>query len=241
MKRTAHFDPSIEISHYSGLAGERYYAYQSRDAEAMTTLVARKFSGDVRTSDFVVDFGCGGGYLLKTLSCRQRFGIEINPAARRVAEANGLTCFESLDEISDCTMDVAIAHHSIEHVASPLHILRVLRSKLRPGGALLIVLPIDDWRTQRGYDPGDLNHHLYGWTPLTLGNLLVEAGFDASTLAMTIGVNGWFRVFPRLYPILPRPVSDLVLRLWASIRRTREIRAVIRNPSFDPRHQGPRE
>jgi len=241
MRRTADCDPPIEIAHYSGLAGERYYAYQSRDADVMTRLVARKFSGNVCASDSVIDFGCGGGYLLKALSCGQRFGVEVNPAARRVAEANGLTCFESLDQVNDYTMDIAIAHHSLEHVASPLYILRTLRSKLRPGGALLIVLPIDDWRTQRGYDPNDPNHHLYAWTPLILGNLLAEAGFDVSTLVMTIGVNGWFRVFPRFYPRLPEPVCDLVLRLWASVRRTREIRAVIRNRRFDPGHQGDRE
>jgi SAM-dependent methyltransferase len=216
------------LGHYSGAAGERYYEYQSRDANAMATFVAGKFSRHVRPSDVVLDFGCGGGSMLKELACAERFGVEINPIARRVAQANGLTCVESLTQVPDYTIDVAIAHHSLEHVGSPLETLNELRYKLKDGGVLLMVVPIDDWRTQRSYDPNDPNHHLYTWTPLLLGNLLADAGFDVSTLAMTIGVNGWFRVFPRLQMSLPRFVCDRLLRLWAAIRRTREVQAVIR-------------
>jgi SAM-dependent methyltransferase len=237
MTTPSNCDRSIEVSHYSGLAGERYYTYQSRDAEVMAKHIGRKFSRDVCASDVVIDFGCGGGFLLGALSCAQRLGIEINPAARRAAEANGLTCFESLDEIQDCTADVAIAHHSLEHVVSPLRVLCDLQSKLKPGGVLIVVVPIDDWRTQKRYDPNDPNHHLYTWTPLTLGNLLAEAGFDMSTLAITLGVNGWFRAFPKLYRRLPGPFGNLLLRLWASIRRTREIRAVIRTRFLDVEHK----
>lgn len=218
----------IQIGHYYGAAGERYFDYQSRDADVMATHLAAKFSRHIRGSDVVVDFGCGSGSLLKRLLCTQRFGVEINPAARRVAQANGIACFESLDQVQDHTVDVAIAHHSLEHVASPLGILIDLRSKLKPGGTLLLVVPIDDWRTQKHYDQNDPNHHLYTWTPLLLGTLLEEAGFDVSTLVMSIGANGWFAVFPKLYVRLPQSLCGPLLRLWAFVRKTREIRAVIR-------------
>ena len=49
---------------------------------------------------------------------------------------------------------------------------------LKPGGLLVLYVPVDDWRLrrQRRVDP-DVNHHLYTWTPLLLANLLREAGF----------------------------------------------------------------
>jgi len=231
MVRATHGERAAAIRHYSGAAGERYYAYQSRDVELMAEHVAGKFSPFVRETDVVVDFGCGGGTLLRTLRCSRRIGVEINPAARHVAEKSGLACFGSLSEIPDATVDVAISHHSLEHVASPLRALIELQSKLKPRGVLLVVVPIDDWRVQSRYDRGDPNHHLYTWTPLLLGNLLDEAGFDVSTLATTIGVNGWFGMFPRLQAKLPKSVARMLLRIWASIRKTREIRAMVRTPA----------
>lgn len=223
----------LEIGHYSGAPGRRYFRYQSRNAALMAAHVAAKFSRYVRPSDTVVDFGCGGGYVLSALSCTRRLGVEINPAARKAAQANGVTCCESLDGIDDSIADVAIAHHSLEHVACPLEVLVDLRCKLKPAGLLVLVAPIDDWRVQRDYERNNLNHHLYTWTPLLLGNLLAEAGFDITTLGMSIGVNGWFGTFPKVCPVLPRALSGLLLAMWARIRKTREIRAVIRTHPAD--------
>jgi hypothetical protein len=46
------------------------------------------------------------------------------------------------------------------------------------GGRLVLCVPIDDWRAQKTYNPNDIHHHLYTWTPLLLGNLLLEAGYS---------------------------------------------------------------
>jgi SAM-dependent methyltransferase len=226
-QRTKQYTPSA-INHYRGEAGARYFLYQSRFADVVAQLSARKFAKYIRPSDVVLDFGCGGGFLLSLLNCTRRLGIEINPIARRTAEANGLTCFETLDEIGDQTLDVAISHHSLEHVPSPLFILAELQLKLKPGGLLLLIVPIDDWRTQKRYDPSEINHHLYTWTPLLLGHLLSEAGFDTKTLSTAIGTNGWFHGFPKYYGKLPQPFFDLLSRFWCTLRRTREIYAIVR-------------
>ncbi len=216
------------LAHYRGPAGERYYSYQSQFAAITAQLSARKFVKHIRPSDVVLDFGCGGGFVLSAITCNRRFGIEVNPVAREIAETNGLTCFETLDQIADQTIDVVISHHSLEHVPSPLIILQQLQSKLKPGGLLLLVVPIDDWRTQKQYDPSEINHHLYTWTPLLLGHLLSEAGFDTENLSTTIGTNGWFRGFPRFYGKIPQPIFDLLSRVWCILRRTREVYAVVR-------------
>ena len=41
----------------------------------------------------VLDFGCGGGYLLHNLTCAEKAGIEVNPAAIEDARAKGLTIY----------------------------------------------------------------------------------------------------------------------------------------------------
>jgi len=223
--------PDIEIDHYLGIAGADYFNYQSRFGALLGSFIANKFASLVTKSDVVLDFGCGGGFVLKALECRARLGVDINPVARLTAADNGVTCFERLAEVNDGTVDVAIAHHSLEHVASPLLVLRELRLKLKPNGRLLIVVPIDDWRTQRDYHAGDVNHHLYTWTPLLLGHLLKEAGFDLDTFSSRLGVNGWFRAFPYCYGKLPTSLLSLALRIWCALKKTREIQATVRNYS----------
>jgi SAM-dependent methyltransferase len=221
---------TLPVGHYTGEEGQRYFAYQSRFADITAQLIARKFAKHIRPSDVVLDFGCGGGFVLKTITCRQRFGIEVNPLARQVATENGLACFETLHAIEDSTVDIVISHHSLEHVPSPLQSLREIEPKLKPGGLLLIVVPIDDWRTQREYDSTDMNHHLYTWTPLLLGHLLYESGFETSTLSITIGINGWFRGFHRYYRSIPQPFFDALSYTCGVLRKTREIFAVVGTP-----------
>ncbi len=198
-------DTTIAVTHYSGELGRRYFAYQSQFGEFAGQIIARKFDTYIDPSDAVLDFG-------------------------QAAERNGITCFDTLDGIESASVDVAISHHSLEHVPSPLLSLREIQSKLKPGGRLLIVVPIDDWRAQKTYDSTDINHHLYTWTPNLLGHLLYEAGFDTKTLSTSIGINGWCRIFPFWYGKLPPLCLRTLLRGWCIVRKTREIYGVVRKP-----------
>ena len=153
---------------YLDVRGKDYFAYQRSIAEANGDLVARKFQRYLRPEDCVLDFGCGGGYLLKALNCAHRVGVEINPAALREAANNGIECHSVLDTVMDKTIDVIVSNHALEHVPFPIEALRQLKRKLKPRGALALCVPIDDWRTQKRYTPQDLNHHLHTWTPLAL-------------------------------------------------------------------------
>ena len=218
----------IEIGHYRGEAGIRYFEYQSRFGAIAGEITARKFANYIKPSDVVLDFGCGGGFTLKNLTAAKCLGVEVNPVAREAAERNGITCFATLDDIDDETVDVVISNHTLEHVPSPLETLRGLALKLKPGGLLLVIVPIDDWREQRFYSPDNIDHHLYTWTPLLLGNLFYEAGFDPHTYSTTIGVNGWFRGFPRYYKRVPVPLLNALLRVWSTLRKRRELCGIVR-------------
>ena len=44
----------------------------------------------------ILDFGCGGGYLLNEFNFKiDKYGVEINDDARNVAIQNGLKCYKS--------------------------------------------------------------------------------------------------------------------------------------------------
>ena len=42
---------------------------------------AFKFKRSIKPTDYVIDFGCGGDYLLENLDWIKRMGIKVNPSA----------------------------------------------------------------------------------------------------------------------------------------------------------------
>jgi 2-polyprenyl-3-methyl-5-hydroxy-6-metoxy-1,4-benzoquinol methylase len=147
---------------------------------------AHKFRHHIRPGHTVLDFGCGGGFLLKNLDCARRVGVEINPAAREHALRLGVECYAEVGEVPDGVADVIISDHALEHVPYPIGALSELRPKLRPGGILALCVPIDNWRHQKRYDPDDKNHHLHTWSPQLMGNTLAEAHYEALSIRARI-------------------------------------------------------
>ena len=47
------------------------------------------FSDFIKETDKVLDFGCGGGYLLNELNCADKYGVDINPVALEEASKWG--------------------------------------------------------------------------------------------------------------------------------------------------------
>lgn len=207
---------------YLGEAGKVYFRYQNQGDRQRGRINARKFQPYVRPSDRVLDFGCGSGSLLQSLKCRHRIGVEVNPSARNIAAAAGLEVHASLDQVLDATVDIAISNHTLEHVLAPIHELQALRSKLMPGGRLVICVPLDDWRTQNYFDIDDINHHLYTWTPLLMGNLLSEAGYTVEKV--WVYTHAWPPVHWQLLDrLLPVPLFDAACTLTAWRYKRRQI------------------
>ena len=217
--------------HYTGEAGSRYFDWQNRNGEISGRIEARKFRAYVKPTDSVLDFGCGGGHVLRNLDCARRVGVEINPAARTVAVQGGIECHESVAGAEDNSFDVVISNHALEHVQFPISILRALRSKLRPSGVLVLCVPIDDWRTQQKYDRQDISHHLHTWTPQLLGNSLFEAGFTPEQFSIRLLTHAWFPGTARIYGKLPELLFDVLCQMFASVSKRRQLLAVARNPS----------
>jgi SAM-dependent methyltransferase len=166
-------------AHYQGAAGATYHRSQQRISPSLRAELAyekiRPHLTPVVTS--AVDFGCGDGALLAQLrGVPRRVGVDAIAENRRAAAERGVEVHESLGDIPDESADVVISHHALEHTLDPLGTLREIRRVLHPGGRLVLYVPADDWRVQRDYRPSDRNHHLFTWTPLSLGHLLAEAG-----------------------------------------------------------------
>jgi SAM-dependent methyltransferase len=209
--------------HYRGQLGAQYFAWQHRGGELSAQIESAKFEGCTSPDAVVVDFGCGAGHLLELLPARERLGVEPNEAARAAATQRGLSVVASAGEVPDGFADVVISNHALEHTLAPWEELRELRRALKPSGRLVLWLPLDDWRTQRRPRADD-NHHLYGWTPLLLRNLLDEAGFEVERVRVV--THAWPQFHEQLFRLLPRRAFDAVASVWAFATRHRQLMAV---------------
>ena len=109
----------------------------------------------------VLDVGFGAGHLLRCFprSCRLH-GADVSRSA--VEAARGDSRFEGYREarfthvpearpeaIPEGPFDVVLSSHTLEHVPDDAAHLRALRERLRPGGFLLLFVPVEE----PGYNP----------------------------------------------------------------------------------------
>ncbi len=211
---------------YTGAAGAAYFQWQNEKAEFSGKIEARKFQKYVKLADAVLDFGCGGGHTLRNLRCSRRVGIDVNPAALAVAAQGGIECYDSISAAPDEAFNVVISNHALEHVEHPIAMLRALRGKLVASGVLVLCLPIDDWRTQRAYNPQDVNHHLHTWTPQLLGNSFLEAGFRPDQFSIHILTHALFPGTAATYGNIPDSLFDKLCQIFAAWSKRRQLLAV---------------
>ena len=183
----------------------------------------------IRDSDHLLDFGCADGSLLMRLDNDLKMGVEINATSRERAISRGLVIHDSLARVSDESIDVVVSSHVLEHTLDPLGELTAINRVLRSGGRLILVLPVDDWRSQENWILPETNHHLFTWTPQLLANLLDEAGYEPE------GISIWTYTLPgrftnQLKKRLPDPLFDMLARLTAIVRKRRQIVAVATRP-----------
>ena len=194
---------------------QKYFEWQRQIGEFGGLMNSSKFQKFIEPTQSVLDFGCGGGYLLAALKCAKRLGVEPNPSAADVARGNGVTVFERAADIPSAFVDVVISNHALEHALRPLEELQHLRRALKPNGRLVLVVPCETDAVK--YNKDDINQHLYSWSPMCAGNLVQAAGFDVlSSLAVR---HRWPPFFPHIAKALGIRGFDMFCSIWARIDR----------------------
>ncbi len=214
--------------HYKGTKGEDYFKYQNQNRALGAKINVRKFKDYVKKTDRVMDFGCGGGWILKELDCALKVGVEINKSAHETCERNSIKVYCTTEEVTEGNFDLIISHHCLEHVPYPIRALESLRTLLRPGGKLVMVVPIDDWRSQKVYIPEEINHHLQTWTVNLLGHTIAESGLKVEKI--NIITHAWFPKWDIFYHIIPEFLFDGICWFWAVARKRRQLIAIAEKP-----------
>ena len=189
-----------------------------------------KFKTYIHPECTLVDFGCGGGYLLKNLSAKCKVGIEVNEKARIEALRNGIFAVEKTELIPDSFADVVISNHALEHVGNPLRDLKVIRRKLKSRGIAIFVVPHQG--PDEKYCEEDVNNHLYTWNPQTLGNLFRTAGFGV----IDVGIiqHQWPPNYRQVFEEQGEEAFHRICRIYAEENDNYQIRVIASRELHQP-------
>jgi SAM-dependent methyltransferase len=192
----------------AGSYGAGHPGYSENFVKFMTQWVQRR-SADQRVA---LDVGCGDGYFtshLIRLGCRAT-GMDLSPVGVGLAQKRNPTGDFRVHDLTqtfpfpDDTFDLVWCSEVLEHLFSPLGVLREIERVLKPGGMLMATTPahgklknlaIALFAFERHYDPE--YPHIRFFTLRSLGGLMEKAGLrvvSATTCGSKLGVRDF--LFP---------------------------------------------
>ena len=194
---------------------EKYFNWQKQSGMFGGWALKNEFSSFISANDEVLDFGCGGGFLLANIDCRKKIGVEINDIAAEAAKENCHEVYRYLDEVPNDYVDVIISNHALEHTHNPLDEVKKMFKILRKNGKIIVIVPCDNVTFK--YKPNDIHQHLFSWSPMNIGNLFTLGGF--SVISSKSYIHKWPPKHEIIAKICGRRLFDVICRIYGHIKR----------------------
>lgn len=155
----------------------------------------------------LLDFGCGGGSYLLRMHRQgwQVTGLDMSAkTVQRIRDELGLHALVGTlphPQLQPESFDVITMWQSLEHVHEPMEVLREAHRLLAPGGKLIVATPNIDSLPFRWFGNAwhglDLPRHLTHFTPRTMTQMLLRAGFRVGPIRM-LRHSTWLRSSAKL-------------------------------------------
>ena len=176
------YDEQYYRSHYPFLFDDPAYYALTGAFWREAIFVRNGLDPDAR----VLDFGCGLGQVSAGLPNATLF--DYSQFAVQWLRRQGRRVVGRAEDIPRGHFDALLSSHSLEHSPAPRDDLRGFHDYVRPGGTLVLILPVEV-RLEPSTTPDD-NQHFYAWTFQTLTNLLLSTGWRPLRQAMLYGPSG---------------------------------------------------
>lgn len=166
---------TIELDYEEGYHTQRHSQHvDPAYYEARAQIALIKFFKGIDINSRILDYGCGMGQNMYKLP--NAMGYDISEYSVGFAKQKGLDATNSLEDIPEESFDYVFSSHVLEHHPHPKTMIESMRSKLKPGHDLLLIIPHE--RHGKASFQLDLNQHLYTWNFQTINNLLISSGFE---------------------------------------------------------------
>lgn len=134
----------------------------------------------------ILEIGCGTGHNFGMLGAFGTVdGLEVDTAARKIASERlgrpvGDAPLPALDGIADGSYDLIALLDVLEHVEKDEAALASIRTKLKPGGRILLTVPANRWMWS-AHDT--VHHHFRRYNGGTLRAVIRKTGLKAEMLS----------------------------------------------------------
>lgn len=168
----------------------------------------------------IFEFGGGLGYNLMALSDKNNCHLlELSEIGRLNAAKYNIATYSNNSDVCNKKFDVILCRHVLEHVDSPLETLIFLKSLLKSGGCLILVIPLEN--SEMKPIDHEIDFHLYSWNPRTIMNLVAKSGFSNSSYRFQF-FNGR-RILLPLYRLAGARVYSQAVSLFGRLTRSKEL------------------
>jgi SAM-dependent methyltransferase len=137
---------------------------------------AKKMSPYIRAGDIVFEYGVGSGLNLAGLQCVRKIGFDQSDSVAAALEDHSIEFCRDITVLPNEFADVALCHHRLQSVLSPVDILREIRRLLNRSGRLLLFEPYS-YDCRFSSHPACSDPAFYAWNAQTLANLVSDCGF----------------------------------------------------------------
>lgn len=163
-----------ELDYEEGYHSERHPNHVNKDYyEARAKIALTKFFSGVDKNARILDYGSGLGQNIFCLP--NAVGYDISEFGAKFSRDRGVNATNTLADIPNESCDYVFSSHVLEHHPHPKMMIEEMRSKLKDGHDLLLVIPFE--RHGKASFELNLDQHLYMWNFQNINNLLISSGF----------------------------------------------------------------
>lgn len=168
------------------------FHYETQDAESLwreslpeAQRRVKRFLDFFTPQTRLLEIGCASGFFVSEVrkNVKSATGVELTKEYVIFAKEKGLDVRSSLNEVDDDAYDLVFMFHVLEHIDDPIEFLKEVKTKIAPGGKLIVEVPnVDDILVSVYRIKGHLDFyweiaHNYYFSKTTLAKVLEKAGY----------------------------------------------------------------
>ncbi len=169
----------------------------------------------------VLEFGIGLGQNVY-FNRHRAFGVDISKFCASKCADREIEVLEDISSVKAASVSGVLCSHCLEHLENPAFFLREFLRVLKPGGKLVLLLPVEGQDIKR-FEKSP-TQHLFAWNFQTIGELLSLVGFN-----VRFGKFNYATGFSKFYR-LPYGLANYMIRTVGLLADTKEMVVIAEKP-----------